>query len=86
MVDHPLDASLYSNVMLNSTYHVFYAGLMYGEYTKPNVPYREFPDGCYMRSGSTGAWYVKLAGSMIPLNHCDVPKNLLALCLILGLT
>lgn len=72
--------------MSKTIFHVFYAGLVYGEFTKPNFPYGEFPDGCYIRNGFTGAWYIKLAGSMTPLNHCDVPKNLLALCLILGLT
>ena len=72
--------------MANTTYTVFYAGLLYGEYTKPNIPYREFPDGCYMRNGFTGDWYIKQFGSMTPINHCDIPKNLLALCLILGLT
>ena len=86
MLDDYVDAVLYAvDSMSKATWIVFYAGLVYGEYAKPNIPYTEFPDGCYMRNHYTKAWYIKLAGSMTPLNHCDIPKNLLALCLILGL-
>lgn len=67
----------------------FYAGLVYGEYTMPWPRAEEFPDGLYLRSSWENGevhWYLKQFGSMTPLNHCDVPKNLLALCLLLGLT
>lgn len=73
--------------MGKTTFHVFYDGLLYGEYVKPNIPYMDFPEGSYsyMRNGFTRAWYTKRFGYLTPLNHCDIPKNLLALCLILGL-
>ena len=67
----------------------FYAGLVYGEYDEVRPRTEEFPDGLYLRiiwpSGEIH-WYIKQFGSMTPINHCDIPKNLLALCLILGLT
>ena len=70
--------------------YAFYAGMIYGEYDVwwPNT--LEFPDGLYLRTvskdGKAILWYLKQFGSMTPINHCDVPKNLLALCLILGVS
>ena len=66
----------------------FYAGLVYEEYDGGQIPVSELPEGIYIRSdgGNEIFWYVKQFGSLTPINHCDIPKNLLALCLILGLT
>lgn len=69
--------------------YAFYAGMIYGEFDVTWPQTLEFPDGLYLRSAwdlFPHQWYLKQFGSMTPINQCDVPKNLLALCLILGVS
>lgn len=33
-----------------------------------------------------GAWYLKIFNSHIPVNNCDIPPDVRALCLIMGIT
>ena len=66
----------------------FYAGLIYGEYDVAWPSTSEFPDGLFLRSywaNDETYWYIKQYGAMNPIGQRDVPKNILALCLLLNL-
>lgn len=69
---------------------VFYATLLYGEYeasTFRELPRQELPDGCYIRYPHAPWWsdYLWYRKDLIPVPLKDVPKEIKALCLIMGL-
>ena len=67
-------------------FYVFYATLLYGEYTTiSSALLREFPEGCYLHfpRGNCGTyWYLK---DMTPVLEEDIPKELKTLVLLMGI-
>ena len=76
--------------MLNGThsyrFYVFYATLLYGEYTSfKELRAADLPDGVYLyepEDKDGDYWFLK---DLTPVLPEDVPKELKALCLIMGI-
>lgn len=69
------------------TYHVFYAGQLYGEF-KEFKDYRKLiylPDGAYIRA-PYNIWYIQFHGTKSPINLCDIPNEVRVLCLLLDIS
>ena len=65
-------------------YWVFYAGLLYGEYTDLRYLHG-FPDGAYIyrpHDPDKKYWYMS---DLTPVLDIDVPKELKMLCLVLNI-
>ena len=66
--------------------YVFYATLLYGEYTINTMPpYRDLPEGCYLyfpNEPYKKYWYLK---GMTPVLEEDIPKELKTLVLLMGI-
>ena len=69
-----------------SKVYVFYATLLWGEYTINTVPpYRDLPEGCYLyypKDRYKIYWYLK---DLTPVLPEDVPKELKTLVLLMGI-
>ena len=68
-----------------SVVYVFYATLLYGEYTINTAPpYWDLPEGCYLyfpKDPYRKHWYLK---DLTPVLPEDVPKELKTLALLMG--
>ena len=69
-----------------SKVYVFYATLLWGEYTiHTTPPYRDLPEGCYLyypKDPYNKYWYLK---DLTPVLPEDVPKELKTLVLLMGI-
>lgn len=69
--------------------HVFYAGQLYGSYPLQEWIQGslslEMPDGAYLLVTEGRRWYIRQWSGYTPINLCDVPIELRALCLILDI-
>lgn len=69
--------------MTRKTY-VFKDTVLIGEYAgKP--PKFSMPVGSYVCS-DTKNWYIKMRASLVPINYCDIPKEIKTLCLLLEIS
>ena len=65
-------------------YYLFRDGLFMGKYTRSEWSKltAESIFKCHVYRTSNGHWYYSAWGSLIPLNNCDIPKEIQALLLL----
>jgi len=65
---------------------VFYANLLYGEYSTDEGLPRDLPDGAFIRERAHAIdyWYEHKWCSFVPINKCDIPPEVKVLALLMS--